>query len=73
MIAKLKHWAHWRIYDWVENRGRAPWWVFKIWPDTHWCFPNVGTSRWPSMPKLVMGNRGDCICGMCGPKPWGRR
>ena len=43
------------IYNWIERRGRIPFWARWIWPLSHWC---------PEMDSmLILDNLEDCFCG----------
>lgn len=50
----------WRLYRWIDHRGRIPWWARKIWPRAHWC---------PEMDELlILWNVEDCFCGYMSKK-----
>lgn len=47
---------HW-LYRWIDERGRIPWIVRKLWPSAHWC---------PAMDDLLLIDEGQvrfaCFC-----------
>lgn len=45
-----------KLYHWVNNRGKIPFWVRWFYPKAHWC---------PDMDfLLVIDNPYDCFCGL---------